>query len=306
MGVGWRVRCVAPAGGPDPAELQAALQARLDDLVRQMSPWEPASEISRFNAGAPGTRHAISNDFQRVLSRGLEWAAATGGAFDPTLGRLVDLWGFGPAGGRAAPPSPTEIAEARAASGWRQLRPIRDGAIVQPGGMALDLSGIAKGYAVDALAADLRARGLDSFLVDIGGELAGAGVKPDGEPWWAGLEDPPGAPDGDGPILLALYDMAVASSGDFRRFFDHAGRRYAHTISGETGAPALARIATVSVAAASAMDADALCTVLAVLEPARGLAFAERLGVAVRMVVRTGDGGFEERLSPAFAEMLAE
>lgn len=304
MGTTWSVGAVGPAG-VDETVLFAAVQAELDAVVAVFSPWEPTSEISRFNA-APAGLWALSQAFWTVLDASMNLADDTDGAVDPTLGALIDLWGFGPSGPRvgAVLPSDEEIAGALAVSGWQTLRLNRDArGALQPGGMKLDFAGIAKGHAVDRVSEALTRLGATSHLVEIGGEMRGMGVKPDGQPWWIGLEEPPGAPSTR--TVAALVDIAVATSGDWRRAFEHDGRLYPHTIDGRTGRPIDNGVTSVTVFHASAMIADAWATALTVLGPRTGPATAEAYDLAAQMVVRTPDG-VVEHLTPAFVAMMDE
>lgn len=302
MGTGWSVRWVGDAG---PEALRAAIQERLDLVTAQMSGWERDSDLSRFNRAPAGTWQELPREFMTVLDCALAVAAESGGAFDPGIGRLVELWGFGP---QPAPqdglPEAGRLEAARADSGWARLRldPACRRAL-QPGGLSLDLSGIAKGYAVDLVAERLAAAGIGAFLVEIGGELRGQGVKPDGTPWWVALERPPGEAVRTDDILVALHGLAVATSGDYRRCFHHAGRRYGHTLDPRTGWPVEDRLASVSVLHPSCMRADALATALCVLGPEAGLEHARRHGIAALFLTR-GSEGLREHMSPAFATML--
>lgn len=290
MGTRWSAAVVAPPPG-----IAAAIQGVLDHLIAQMSHWDPASQLSRINAAAPGGWHGIAPEFVQVMTVALDIAARSEGAFDPAMGALVDLWGFGPPGPRGDVPSDTEIDAARAAIGLgaieldapllrlRRTRPAR-----------LDLSGIAKGYAVDAVAARLRGMGCSDFLVEIGGELIGAGIQPDGQPWWVDVEAPPGVvlPS----LRIALHGIAVATSGDYRRT-SAAG---SHSIDPRTGRPITHGTASVTVLHADCCHADAWASALTVLEPKAAMALAEREGLAVQLVVR-GEG---EWLSSAMRAML--
>jgi len=296
MGTSWSARIVARDAMPG---TQDALQALLDRVVAEMSNWETDSDISRFNRLPAGRWQTLPPDFFHVLRRGLEIARASGGAFDPTAGALVDLWGFGPVRAPLAPPDEEAIAAAKARTGHERIEiDIHARRARQPGGAALDFSGIAKGYAVDLLAEHLRECGHRHFLVDVGGELAGEGVMPDGQPWWVELEAPPtlSLP----PARIALHGVAVATTGDYRRFFDHGGRRYAHSIDPRTGRPVANGVASVSVVHRRCMDADAWATALAILGVEAGLALAVDLGLAARFI--TNEGG--EAFSPALAGML--
>jgi len=299
MGTDWRVTAMAAA---DPAGLAAEIGAALDGIVAQMSHWLPDSDLCRFNRAAAGTWQALPEPFFAVLAAAQALARETGGACDPAIGRLVDLWGFGAGPRRDAPPDPQAIAAARACGGWQRLE--LDAAARrarQPGGLWLDLSAIAKGFAVDQVATLLERRGIDSYLVEIGGELRGRGVKPDGTPWWVALADPPGAALPE--TVIALHGLAVATTGDAERAFMHRGRRLSHSLDPRSGWPVPDGVAAVTVIHARCMQADALATALTVLGAEEGLAFAAARGIAARFVLRHA-GSFAERASPAFAAML--
>jgi thiamine biosynthesis lipoprotein len=292
MGTSWRVRFARPAG-MDIAALEIAIFARLAAIVAEMSHWEPGSLLSRFNRAAPGTWIRLPPDFAAVIAAGLAVAARSDGAFDPAIGRLVDLWGFGPPGA-AAPPDALGVAAAQAASGWRRLAfDAAGGWLRQPDGVALDLSGIAKGFAVDAVVDLLGMAGARHCLVEIGGELSGRGLRPDGDPWWVDIETPPGA--SLPPLRIALHGIAIATSGDYVRG--------AHTIDPRTGRPADDGLMAVSVLHGSAMIADAWASAL-IVAGAEALALATRERLAARFVVREASG-MCERMSPALAAMIA-
>lgn len=247
-----------------------------------MSQWEIASDITRFNTAPAGSRHRLPTDFARVLACALEIAAETGGAFDPTLGAVTELWGFGAGGWSGGVPAPAAAADAGAACGYRRLV-LHDGLAVQPGGLRLDLSGIAKGYGVDKAAEALKALGATSFLLDVGGELRGEGLRPDGQPWWVRLEPP--RPGFRHDIRVALPGWSVATSGDYRRGFEAGGRRYSHTFDPATGAPAAGGVVSTTVLDPSCMRADALATALTVMQAQAGMAFADDKGVPALMVL---------------------
>ncbi|ATE67333.1 FAD:protein FMN transferase [Rhizorhabdus dicambivorans] len=285
MGTGWSMRFAAPVGC-DMAAIEAAILARLDVIITEMSHWRADSLISAYNRAAPGSWHALPADFARVMQAAIGIAHRSGGAFDPTIGHLVDLAGFGPDPARLDE-DPGRIEAARTAAGWQRLR-YHEGRLLQPGGVALDLSGIAKGHAVDAVANLLNEQGISDVLVEIGGELAGRGIRPDGDPWWVDLEDPPGI---SLPRLrIALHRLAVATSGDYRRG--------GHTLDPRSGRSIANGLHSVSVIHPSAMLADAWATALTVLGPEDGLATAKREGLAARLVAD------RELLSPALLAML--
>lgn len=315
MGTRWTVRAVLPAGLP-PETVRAAIVDRLDGIVGQMSHWLPTSLLSRFNRADAGHWTTLPPDFAHVIARGLAIAAATQGAFDPTIGRIVDLRGFGPTPA-AAPPvghargvgsgdvpaaipanvpadDPADdpagdlagaLAEALADAGWQRLTfSAGDRRLRQPGGLSLDLSGIAKGFAVDAVAAVLDRLGIRHALTEIGGEFVGRGIRPDGLPWWVDLETPPGCTLA--PLRVALHGIAVATSGDYRRG--------AHTIDPRTGCPVDNGVVSVSVLHDDALTADAWATALTVLGPGQGKALATAHGIAARIVTLTRGTGTQE------------
>lgn len=301
MGTTWSVRLVA-ALTLRREPVRQAIQSALDEVVAQMSTWDAGSDLCRFNRAAAGSWHALPDTFHAVLACAREVAEHSDGAFDPTAGALVDAWGFGP-DARLGVPDPAVLAQARRAAGWRRIDvdPARR-ALLQPGALALDLSAIAKGFGVDHVAHRLDALGLSDHLVEVGGELRGSGVKPDGQPWWVQLEQP--ADDGVGEqTLLALHGLSVATSGDYRRWFEHDGTRYSHTIDPRDGLPIRHGLASVTVIHADCMRADAWSTALTVLGPDVGPALADRRGLAARFLVREGDG-FAERRSAAFDALL--
>ena len=310
MGTTWSVRLVAPPG-LERSVIQSAIEGELSGIIALFSHWDPRSELSRLNAAPPGF-WAVSEPFWNLLNAAMDLADETNGAVDPTLGALVDLWGFGPPGPRPlngfgtghTTPFEEEIAAARALSGWGILRFNREArAVQQLGGVKLDLSGIAKGHAVDRVSDRLTALGATHHLVEIGGELRGAGVKPDGMPWWGELQQAPGAP---GPrTVAALFDLACATSGDWVRNFEVYGQRFSHTIDGRTGRPVENGVASVTVLADTAMYADAMATALTVMGPEEGPAYAEALSIAAAFVMRA-EAGMTEIISPAFVAMLSE
>ncbi len=300
MGVTWSVKAWVPPGLSD-AVLSNAAQDACDAVVAQMSTWEPSSDLSRYNAAEAGAWVSAPAHLLTVLSAALAVAELSEGAFDPTVGPLVGLWGFGPSGPVPSEPAPTRLQAV--AVGWRDIQVDRvDGRIFQPGGLQLDLSGIAKGFGVDLVAEALTTLGVRDFLVEIGGELRGSGVKGDGEPWWVELEAPPDSRLTEAPILVALHGLSVATSGDWRRTWSSGSRRYSHTLDPVTRAPVDDGVAAVSVVASDCMQADALCTALTVLGPAARY-FAVRHDIAAAIVFRDGPR-WTEWVSPALARLL--
>ena len=307
MGTTWSVRLANPGFLPL-EDARAAIERALALVVRQMSNWEADSDVSRFNRAEAGTWYALPPEFFAVLRCALGWAQGSGGAWDPTVGPLVDLWGFGPradplADRAARVPAAEALARARARVGHGRiaLRPAERLAL-QPGGAHVDLSGIAKGYSVDLVVDALRALGLSDFLVEVGGELRACGQRPDGQPWRVAVAST--AQPEAAPRALALRDMAIATSGDHWHAFDQGGRRYSHTIDPRTGEPVAHGLTSVTVLHAECMQADALATVLTVLGPRDGLAFAEARGLAALLCERT-PAGPAALMTPAFAALVS-
>ncbi len=315
MGTTWSVRAVC-LPSTDPHALHGVVQSALDRVVAQMSHWRDDSDLTRYNRLPAGEALPLPDAFDEVLHCALAVAEASDGAFDPTLGALVDAWGFGPSPARGTVPAAASLARLRAQAGWRRLAFVPDKtgagthapgrhALIQPGGVALDLSAIAKGYGADLVARRLRARAIPAALVEIGGELVGYGRKPDGDRWRVLIE---GAeeealddPRGDAPPLRAvtLDGCAVATSGDRWHAFEHDGMRHAHTLDPRDGRTLPDPPVATTVIARTAMLADAWSTALTVMGVEAGLAFAHERDLAVRYLVRV-NGTLLERVSPRF------
>lgn len=300
MGTSYRVvaRCVPGLEREPVTHVLARVNAA-------MSNWDRDSEISRFHRVPPGAWVSLSPALAMVIRAGLELSEASDGAFDLTVGALVDAWGFGPrangqSGQRTADDG--EIDAARRRVGHRFLE-IDGERLRRTAPVRVDLAAIAKGYGVDALAGELDARGCTDYLAEIGGELRVRGESPAGRPWRVAIESPEG---GDSPPVrvLQLRRGAVATSGDYRNFAVRDGARYGHIIDPATGVPVRHGLASVSVLHDSAMWADGYATLIHVLGPQRGLAFADTHGLAVHLVLRGGDG-LETRGSAAMDAILA-
>ncbi|QNR98235.1 FAD:protein FMN transferase [Stenotrophomonas sp. 169] len=303
MGTTWSASLVVP-GTRDLHALHAGIQSRLDRVVAQMSTWEAGSDVSRFNRAAADTWHRMSPQTRTVVDCACDIARASDGAFDPTIGPLVALWGFGAHAAPRGRPDDRALAATRARCGWQQVQ-WNDDALLQPGGLELDLSAIAKGFGVDEVVRWLRTQGVEAALVEVGGELHGYGGKPDGTPWRVLVES---APDEDAttptpPRVLALRDQAVATSGDRWHQYQHDGEHISHSVDPRSGQPVRRATAAVTVVAPTAMLADAWATALTVLGVDAGLALATRLHLAARFLERSADGP-REQLSPAFEALL--
>lgn len=289
MGTSWSLQAVSPP--PDAAE---GVQAALDRVVAQMSQWETGSDLSRFNRAAPGSWQAIPTEFAEVIAAALEISAASGGAFDPGLGSLTERWGFGASGSTDRVPDAEHVLAADRRIDFEPSPP----RIRRSGDAALDLAGIAKGYGVDLAAVYLLGAGVRHFLIEVGGELRGEGIRPDGQPWWVDLEVPPAS--SVAPYRIALHDLSVATSGNYRRGFEANGVRYSHSFDPRTGRPVTNDIASVTILHRSCMMADGWATALTVLGPDVAMALADDQRLAACIIAGNG-----EHLSRAWREMLA-
>ncbi|MFZ6770826.1 FAD:protein FMN transferase [Undibacterium sp. Di26W] len=305
MGTSWHVQLLAD-GKHEGAILEAGIQQVLDQVVLQMSTWDPASDLCVYNRASAGSWQQLPDEFFKVVDYSLYLSQQTAGAFDITAGKLVDLWGFGPAGKRASVPEAQQIQAAMQAGNWKalELDHIKR-RLLQPGGIALDLSSIAKGFAVDQVAGFLESLSINSYLVELGGELRGLGMKADWSPWWVAIESPTAMPASGQKkeYLVALHELSVATSGDYHQFFEQDGRRYAHTLDPRTGYPVNNELASVTVLHTQCMVADALATALTVLGGEDGLAYANQHHIAALFLQRNGPH-LEETMSAALTAML--
>ncbi len=285
MGTGWSLVAVAKPS-LDVAALREALESSFSLVIGQMSQWEAASEICRFNRAQAGSRIEISPQFAHVLDCAVQIADASDGAFDPVIGAASDLWGFGPDAGPQSLPGVETAARSRHLS-WRDLDLGEGGnAPLQPGGLQLDLSAIAKGFAVDLGSHAIEAMGVRHALLEIGGEFRGMGVRADGLPWWVDIELPPGS---DAPhARIGLSGWSVATSGNYLRRRGMNGRSWSHTIDPVSGMPLSDNVQSVTVLHHGCMQADALATAITVMGQEAGIAFANRHAIPARVVAAGG------------------
>jgi len=304
MGTTYSVKLVTADQQSIGDDLAAALAERLAVIDMLMSTYNTNSELSGFNANDATDWVTVSAELCTVVEQALSISERTRGAFDVTVGPLVNLWGFGPDGDVQEPPRDDVIAAAIRRVGFDKLHADctvpalrKDQADVY-----VDLSAVAKGYAVDQLAVLLEADQFTDFLVEIGGELSMRGHNADNELWAIAVERP--ADDSrEIQSVVRVTDAAMATSGDYRSFFEYDGQRYSHTIDPRTGRPVAHNVAAVTVVGASAADADALATALLVLGPEDGLAFAAREEIAAYFLLRT-DSGIEQRMTGSFAALV--
>ncbi len=283
------------------------IHRRLDAINRSMSIYEADSEINRFNAHSD-TKDAFpaSADFHRVISLSERLYTVTDGAWDGTLQPVIDLWGFGPSGRGPAPnriPDSHEIETRMSAVGFNKISVGGDGHLIKKApSVSLDLNSIAKGYAVDQVALILEESGITDFLVEIGGEMIARGVTEAGVPWRVGINFPrPGSPPDRVYQAIYLDNTALATSGDYRNFFEVDGDRYAHVFDPRTGFPVENGVVSASVVGPSCAWADGLATALMVLGPEQGVDLVDRLeGVECMIVVATSPTELTDYYSKGF------
>ncbi len=275
-------------------KLQAQIDRRLAQINASMSTYDPASEISRFNAIESTTQTFVASaDFRDVLQVASELHRLTDGAWDGTLDPLITLWGFGRQGTATHLPDDAAIQQALARVGFERIQVDPSGVMRKSDPMVtLDLASIAKGYGVDAIARLLGERGYAHFLVEIGGEVYARGHRLDGRPWQVGINRPErGAALSNVYKVVPLTDQAMATSGDYRIFFEVDGRFYSHVLDPRSGRPVSNGVVSATVVAANCTVADGLATALMVMGPQKGLELVNRLdAVACLIVVRRPDG----------------
>jgi thiamine biosynthesis lipoprotein len=303
MGTSWHVTVIPGAGTPGESDLQRGIEAELEEVNSSMSTYLDQSEISRFNATGVDQWFPVSPGFYTVLSAAMAIGWQSHGAYDVTVGPLVNLWGFGPAGPVATPPSDDAVTEVLERVGQDHLRLDGDGQrLLKRSPVELDFSSIAKGYGVDRVAQWLSARGVERYLVEVGGEMRLAGLSARGDPWRIAIERPDSADRGV-EQAVRLTGVGVATSGDYRNFFELEGKRYSHSIDPRRGYPVAHDLVSVTVVHPSCMIADGWATALVVLGYEDAMAVAQEQGLAVYFIRRQGES-FVDSHTPAFAPYL--
>ncbi|MEZ5661986.1 MAG: FAD:protein FMN transferase [Burkholderiaceae bacterium] len=304
MGTRYHIRFQPPSAAFDAAALQMAVDARLDVLNASLSTYRADSVITAFNEAAPGKDVPIDADFERVLDLSRQVYQASGGAFDPTVGGLVNLWGFGwPKLEQPLTRLPAPEAIEAARGRFEAVEQPAPGRLVKRAPLRLDFSAIAKGYGVDLIAGVMQGQGIAHYMVEIGGEVATRGQGPAGGPWRIGIEAPDPAVTGRVLTRLHLSEAALATSGNYRNFFELEGRRFSHVIDPVSGYPVPRPPVSVSVLADNVALADAWATAFMVLDEVRGAEVAEANQLAVFWVYED-NGGRRTRHSQRMAPLL--
>ena len=306
MGTTYNVVAVDASRSVDKIEAQARINAALAQVNHQMSNWDPASEISRFNASKGTDETFVSRELAHVMQAAEDVNKASDGRFDTTMGPLIELWGFGAPGGKRMPQD-GEILEAQARSGHGATLKVGVGAIqkIQPDTQVY-LAAIGKGFGADQVGRALEGLGLSDYMVEIGGDLYASGLNADGKPWQIGIEKPASL---SGVLdVVGVSGMGLASSGDYRNYFEQDGARYSHVIDPVTGRPITHKTASATVLAENAMLADAWATAMLILGRERGLEIAKANDLAVLFVERdesASDLRFKTTASENFTALTA-
>lgn len=307
MGTTYNVVAVDPSGSVDETVAQARINDALALVNRQMSNWDDTSEISQFNAQTSTNTISVSEDLAKVMDAAEAVHIASEGRFDTTMGPLIELWGFGAKGDKTMP-SAEAVAEASARAGHANTLRVEGGALRKTQADAnVYLAAIGKGYGADKVGQALEELGITDYMVEIGGDLYASGRNPEGQPWQIGIEKP-AALSGGVLDVVGVSGLGLASSGDYRNYFEEDGQRFSHVIDPVTGRPITHKTASATVLAENAMMADAWATAMLTLGRERGLEVADAHNIAVLFIDRdeaSTDLTFKTTASARFAELTA-
>lgn len=289
MGTSYSVQWTQLPDSSDITQVKSEIETRLEEINDLMSTYLPHSQLSGFNRSRETGWHAVEPELAELIALALEISQRSAGAFDVTVGPLVNLWGFGPDETEFSFPTTTEIKIAKRSVGYQYLQvrlepPALNKKIVD---LHVDLSAIAKGYAVDQLAKILDSHNFRHYMIEIGGEVKGKGNAPHGEAWRIGIQTPQSGQD-DVAAVLSLHNVGVATSGDYRNYFEHDGVIYSHTINPATGYPVEHNLISVTVIHPSTAVADAWATAFMVLGPRKTYEIAQQKKLAVFLITQEG------------------
>ena len=309
MGTTYQVKVAhVTLSDKDVALLKMEVDSVLVEVNRQMSTYDPGSEISRFNDYSGTDPYRVSADFVNVVNESKAVYRQSNGAFEITIAPLVNLWGFGKKGPRFTPPSDSEIDAELKRVGSDLLETV-NGSFLQKkkASVQVDLSAIAKGFGVDKVAAYLDLKSFADYMVEIGGEVVARGKNAKNDSWKIGIDSPGfgNLPGQDLKAILALDNVAVATSGDYRNYFEYEGQIFSHTIDPRTGKPVTHHLASATIIAKNCMEADALATTVMVMGREKGLTLIESLpGIEAFLIERIGRDKFEIYQSSGFGKFL--
>lgn len=299
MGTTYNVKYLPQKDAPSREQFQREIDRLLEEVNDQMSTYRKDSELSRFNQSRSSDSFTVSSQTATVVKEAIRLNALTMGALDVTVGPLVNLWGFGPEARPEVVPSDTELAERKAMTGIEHLKVEGNSLQKDLPNLYVDLSTIAKGWGVDVVADYMQSQGIKNYMVEVGGEIRLKGHNREGISWRIAIEKP----DVNQRAVQEIIEpgnMAMATSGDYRNYFEREGIRYSHIIDPRTGRPIHNKVVSVTVLDKSCMTADGLATGLMVLGEEKGMQVAEKENIPVLMIVKTDDG-FKEFTSSAYA-----
>ncbi len=302
MGTTYHIKLVKGLSATGIEDLKNKIDTLLIAFNQKMSTYIPTSEISRFNKYSANSWFTVSDDFLYLIKRSKEISELTGGAFDITVGALVNLWGFGAKHRKDEIPSKSDILELKEKIGYRQLHFDIGKIKKNDQQIYLDFAAIAKGYGVDKVSNFLRDQGYSDHMVEIGGEVRIEGLKNGDRKWNIAIESPVSNVRTIDRVI-SLTNKSMATSGDYRNYFEKDGKRYSHTIDPRTGMPIIHRLAAVTVIQKRCIDADALATAMMVLGDIAGPKFAKEHKIAALFFVKTSNG-FKEIVSQEFSKLL--
>ena len=290
-GIPYKAVVVCDPDEDEATALKSAVVESLDRVNDLMSTYKPDSDVSRFNRSESTDWIEVDSETAAVVARAIEISKQTDGAFDITVGPAVNAWKFGPDKSEFKPPTEKQIARLLKIVGYQRLsvRTTPPGLKKSLPGIQIDLSAIAKGYAVDRVAGSIGDLGYDRYMVEVGGEVVTVGQRANGGPWIVGVEQPDQTTKRMALQKVELADQAVATSGDYRNFHEYDGKRYSHTIDPKTCQPVDHNLSVASIIASDCMTADALATAAMVMDSRTAHQFAKDNDLALLTYERSGD-----------------
>lgn len=305
MGTSYNIKIVEPASTVlDQEKLHADIKDLLHDINQQMSTYIDDSDLSLFNQAPANEWVAVSPNLVKVFRVAIELSEQSSGAFDITVGPLVNLWGFGPEHNQSELPSEQDIQKRKALIGYKNVQLRDDPPAIKKSidGLYCDLSAIAKGWGVDQVADLIESKNLHNYLVEIGGEIRAKGSNVKGKPWRIGVS----SPDPSTPLqkIIDVRDVGIATSGDYRNYFEKDGVRYSHTIDPRVGRPISHNLASITVIHESCMMADAYATAIDVLGVEEGMVLAKKQNLPAFFIVKT-ENGFKEEMTESFKQYIS-
>jgi thiamine biosynthesis lipoprotein len=306
MGTTYNIKVVIKDNAVDTQQLHTGIDALLVQLNQEMSTYIDDSELSRFNKSTSLAPIEISVGLTRVIKEAMRLGQLSAGKLDVTVGPLVNLWGFGPEYRPDTIPSDEALLAARQRIGLAELTLTGNKLSKKIPNLYVDLSTIAKGYGVDLVAEYLEEKGVHNYLIEIGGEMRIKGFKHTGELWHVAIEKPIQDPTGEHRSVHQVIipkNNAVATSGDYRNYYEADGQRFSHIIDPSTGKPINHKLVSVTVIHPSSMTADGLSTAMMVMGEEKAIAFAEENDIAAYIIAKT-DHGFVEQSTVKFMQYL--